>query len=109
MTVTLRDVAEKAGVSAMTVSRVINGAAGVRDDTRRRVEEVIAALDYVPNRIARGLLSSRTARCRKGDSCRRWHAWRCQRDRPADQSRWWSATAGRSQRDRKSTRLNSSH
>src|SRR5258706_7115978 len=60
MAVTLREVAEKAGVSAMTVSRVINGAAGVRDDTRRRVEEIIAALDYVPNRIARGLLSSRT-------------------------------------------------
>jgi LacI family transcriptional regulator len=60
MAVTLREVAEMAGVSAMTVSRVINGAAGVRDDTRRRVEEVIAALDYVPNRIARGLLSSRT-------------------------------------------------
>src|SRR5258707_14572265 len=61
MAVTLREVADKAGVSAMTVSRVINGAAGVRDDTKRRVEAVIAALDYVPNRIARGLMSSRTA------------------------------------------------
>jgi LacI family transcriptional regulator len=44
----------------MTVSRVINGRAGVDAETQRKVEEAIAALDYVPNRIARGLLSQKT-------------------------------------------------
>ena len=34
----------------MTVSRVINGRAGVDEETQRRVEEAIEALDYVPNR-----------------------------------------------------------
>jgi LacI family transcriptional regulator len=60
MAATLRDVGKKAGVSAMTVSRVINGREGVDEETRRRVEEAILALDYVPNRIARGLLSNKT-------------------------------------------------
>lgn len=60
MAITLRDVGRRAGVSAMTVSRVINGRAGVDAETQRRVEEAIAALDYVPNRIARGLLSQKT-------------------------------------------------
>lgn len=45
----------------MTVSRVINGRAGVDAGTQRRVEEAIEALDYVPNRIARGLVSQKTA------------------------------------------------
>jgi len=60
MSATVRDVAKKAGVSAMTVSRVINGGVGVRSDTRRRVESAVAELDFVPNGIARGLMSRRT-------------------------------------------------
>ena len=60
MVVTLRDVGKRAGVSAMTVSRVINGRHGVDAETQRRVEEAIAELDYVPNRIARGLISRKT-------------------------------------------------
>ena len=60
MAVTLRDVGKRAGVSAMTVSRVINGRAGVDAETQRQVEEAIEALDYVPNRIARGLISQKT-------------------------------------------------
>ena len=60
MAVTLQEVGRRAGVSAMTVSRVINGRPGVDAETQRRVEEVIAELDYVPNRIARGLLSQKT-------------------------------------------------
>ena len=60
MPITLRDVGRRAGVSAMTVSRVINGRAGVDVETQRRVEDAIATLDYVPNRIARGLLSQKT-------------------------------------------------
>jgi len=58
--ITLRDVGRRAGVSAMTVSRVINGRSGVDAETQRRVEEAIATLNYVPNRIARGLISQRT-------------------------------------------------
>ena len=60
MAVTLRDVAKRAGVSAMTVSRVINGSAGVDPETQRRVESAILELDYVPNRVARGLVSQKT-------------------------------------------------
>lgn len=60
MPITLRDVALKAGVSAMTVSRVINGREGVDAETQRRVEDAIEALDYVPNRLARGMISQKT-------------------------------------------------
>lgn len=61
MPITLRDVGKRAGVSAMTVSRVINGREGVDPETQRRVEEAVEVLDYVPNRIARGLTSQKTA------------------------------------------------
>jgi LacI family transcriptional regulator len=60
MAATLHEVGRIAGVSAMTVSRVVNGRGGVDLETRRRVEEAIQALDYVPNRIARGLISQKT-------------------------------------------------
>src|SRR4029078_3313244 len=60
MAVTLRDVAQKAGVSAMTVSRVVNGTGGVDSETQRRVEEAILALDYIPNRLARSMISQQT-------------------------------------------------
>jgi LacI family transcriptional regulator len=60
MNATVRDVARKAGVSAMTVSRVINGSAGVRPETRRAVESAISELDFVPNGVARGLMSSKS-------------------------------------------------
>jgi LacI family transcriptional regulator len=60
MATTLHEVARMAGVSAMTVSRVVNGRGSVDSETRQRVEEAIQALDYVPNRIARGLISQKT-------------------------------------------------
>lgn len=60
MAVTIRDVAHRAGVSAMTVSRVINGSAKVTDETRTRVEAAIAELSYVPNTLARGLTQHRS-------------------------------------------------
>jgi LacI family transcriptional regulator, galactose operon repressor len=44
----------------MTVSRVINGGAGVRPATRSRVEHAIAELDFFPNRVARGLTSRKS-------------------------------------------------
>jgi LacI family transcriptional regulator len=56
----VREVARRAGVSPMTVSRVINGKGGVRPETRLAVEQVIAALSFVPNGLARGLSSRKT-------------------------------------------------
>jgi LacI family transcriptional regulator len=60
MNATVHDVAGRAGVSAMTVSRVINGGTNVRPETRRRVEQALVELDYVQNAVARGLGSSKT-------------------------------------------------
>lgn len=58
--VTLKDVAEKAGVSAITVSRVVNDYAGVRDNVREKVAAAISELGYIPNRSASILASSRS-------------------------------------------------
>ncbi len=60
MPATIRDVARLAGVSAMTVSRVLNAKPRVADATRRRVEAAIAELGYVPNGLARGLTQRRS-------------------------------------------------
>ena len=54
-TVTIEDVARAAGVSAMTVSRVINKEKNVRDKTRDRVLKAIKELKYSPNMAARSL------------------------------------------------------
>ena len=55
-----KDVAEVAGVSIKTVSRVINDAPHVREHVRQRVWEAIERLDYRPNALARGLRIQRT-------------------------------------------------
>lgn len=52
---TINDVARLSGVSKKTVSRVINRSALLSEDTRTRVEAVIAQLGYVPNPQARAL------------------------------------------------------
>jgi LacI family transcriptional regulator len=54
---TIDDVAERAGVSIKTVSRVINREANVRAETARRVHEAIRDLRYRPNLAARNLAS----------------------------------------------------
>lgn len=54
------DVARLAGVSHQTVSRVINGSAPVRSDTRMRVERAIEQLAYRPNTAARALAKGRS-------------------------------------------------
>ena len=59
-TVTISDVAREAGVSMATVSRVVNGNKNVKENTRKKVLEVIDRLDYRPNAVARGLASKRT-------------------------------------------------
>jgi LacI family transcriptional regulator len=52
---TIRDVARVAGVSHMTVSRVINGKSGVRPQTRSQVEDAIRRLRFHCNPVARAL------------------------------------------------------
>jgi LacI family transcriptional regulator len=58
--VTLSDVAARAQVSVMTVSRVVNARSGVGEATRARVREAITALGYRPNIVARGLKRHRS-------------------------------------------------
>jgi DNA-binding LacI/PurR family transcriptional regulator len=53
-------VAVRAGVGRGTVSRVINGSPRVSEQARAAVQEAIAELGYVPNRVARSLVTSRT-------------------------------------------------
>jgi DNA-binding LacI/PurR family transcriptional regulator len=60
MSVTLREVAERAGVSIKTVSNVVNDYEYIRPETRRKVQDAIDALGYRPNLSARGLRSGRT-------------------------------------------------
>ena len=54
---TIHDVAKFAGVSAVTVSRVINGASNVNFEPRVRVEQAVKELSYLPNLAARSLRS----------------------------------------------------
>ncbi|MBA2276990.1 MAG: LacI family DNA-binding transcriptional regulator, partial [Chloroflexia bacterium] len=51
----IKQVAELAGVSPATVSRVLTGTAGVRPASRERVLQAVAELDYRPNRLGRNL------------------------------------------------------
>ena len=58
--VTISDVAREAGVSLMTVSRVINDKGEISPSTRQHVLEIIERLGYRPSGIARGLATQRT-------------------------------------------------
>ena len=57
---TIRDVAKRAGVAPMTVSRVLNNSGYVSPETRTRVEAAAGELNYVPNMLARSFRSQRT-------------------------------------------------
>lgn len=57
----LKQVAERAGVSSATVSRVLSGAPGVTPAFRDRVVQAAAELDYRPNRLASNLRRQKTA------------------------------------------------
>ncbi|KWX25591.1 LacI family transcriptional regulator [Mycolicibacterium wolinskyi] len=59
-TATMADVAELAGVSAQTVSRVLRQPHSVSETTRRKVHEAIRASGYVPNRAASHLASNQS-------------------------------------------------
>ncbi|MDH6223114.1 MULTISPECIES: LacI family DNA-binding transcriptional regulator [Streptomyces] len=57
---TIKTVAARAGVGRTTVSRVLNGSELVSSEARTRVLEAIKELNYVPNSVARGLVTNRT-------------------------------------------------
>ena len=62
--VTLRHVADEAGVSVTTVSRILNGretGVPIRDETRQRIVAAAAQLGYRPNLLARALRGSRSS------------------------------------------------
>jgi LacI family transcriptional regulator len=58
--VTIKDVAQAAGVSTQTVSRVMNKFSYVSDETRQRVDEVVEQLGYRPSTLARSLSQQRS-------------------------------------------------
>jgi LacI family transcriptional regulator len=58
--VTVMEVAALAGVSASTVSRILNGSAVVSEDKMKAVRQAIVRLGFVPNPVARGLAGGRT-------------------------------------------------
>ena len=57
---TIRDVAEQAGVSVATVSKVLNNRYGVSAATQERVQQVIDSLGYEASLVARSLRNQRT-------------------------------------------------
>lgn len=61
MATTIKEVAQVAGVSVATVSRVMNDSGPVNVDTRRRILDVARELRYVPNSAARSLIMARTS------------------------------------------------
>jgi Transcriptional regulators len=56
---TIKDIAERAGVSKTTVSFALNDPGRISDETYKRVMAVVAELDYVPNPVARTLTTKR--------------------------------------------------
>ncbi len=58
MNITIRDIARKAQVSKSTVSRVLSNSGYVSEDARKKVEDSIAQLNYVPSAMAQGLSKS---------------------------------------------------
>lgn len=57
---TLKDVAEKAGVTVTTVSRVINNRGYLSEETKKKVKQAMAELHYRPNELARSLSKQAT-------------------------------------------------
>jgi LacI family transcriptional regulator len=60
MPVTLKEVAREAGVSISTACRALNNSAGIHADTRKRVANVAARLNYRTNQVARGLVTGQS-------------------------------------------------
>ncbi|MCB9452849.1 MAG: LacI family DNA-binding transcriptional regulator [Anaerolineaceae bacterium] len=60
MPVTLKDVAQKAGVSRSTVSRALNNTGRMTEETRNHIKTIAAEMGYVPNFLAQSLHETRT-------------------------------------------------
>jgi LacI family transcriptional regulator len=58
--ITIKDVAQAAGVSTQTVSRVMNKSSYVSEETRHKVEEIVEELGYNPSALARSLSQQRS-------------------------------------------------
>lgn len=58
--VTLKQIAEELGMSAMTVSRALNDKENVDKDTKKRVVEKARSMGYTPNHVAKSLVSRKT-------------------------------------------------
>jgi LacI family transcriptional regulator len=56
----MKDVAREAGVSINTVSRALNGKPDVNEDTKKRILQIADRLNYVPNFLAKGLVTKNT-------------------------------------------------
>lgn len=54
---TIYDIAKEAGVSASTVSRVVNNKPGINENTRKKVQQLLEKYNYIPNEAARGLVT----------------------------------------------------
>ena len=54
---TIYDIAKEAGVSASTVSRVVNHKPGIHEETRKKVQALLEKYNYSPNEAARGLVT----------------------------------------------------
>jgi len=61
MTVTIKDIARRAGVSSATVSRVLSEKPHVNDELRKRILAIMEELHYNPNRVARSLRVQRAS------------------------------------------------
>ena len=58
--VTLKEVAKEAGVSVMSVSKALNNKEGLSDETRRRILEIAAQMNYSQNQVACSLRTGAT-------------------------------------------------
>jgi LacI family transcriptional regulator len=57
---TMADVAKRAGVGTMTVSRLLSGSVTVSEETAKRIHRAIEQLNYQPNEVARALRGLKT-------------------------------------------------
>ncbi|MCL2232399.1 MAG: LacI family DNA-binding transcriptional regulator [Treponema sp.] len=58
---TIKDVAEMAGVTVTTVSRMLNNKVNVSDTTKAKINEAMRALNYKPNEVARSLITQKSS------------------------------------------------
>src|SRR6202012_3439723 len=56
----MREIAARAGVSSAAISRVINGSPLVREDTAKRIRELLEKVDFIPNPVATTLKYGRS-------------------------------------------------